>query len=371
MINKILLLLFLTMTSSLMADRSVSAWASVNRENHANKSMESLRITLIERAKLDAASKLFGDFIKSQTIIKNGSLIKDLILAKRGGIVHIKGNPIFSNGENLGELQVKINAYATDKDIRDMMVQRITLETQYSNEKMNAKELKRAAKDAFVIEAISQKKPSIKNASNAADRARKMALSVNIEKMEFDSKWMAYKMSGYVEYVPIFLRSEDTEVVKKPTSGKAYLSVAKRSGGMKKFTLAYDSKGIVFTKQSLQYIKTESKRSQVFMNLTATLVVPKNLKGDSISVKAMGRTAKSWRGSGSYKAYVAERQIEMGDSEVISKNADGNLKLKVTIICFKRNYDKAFPSIVKELRNLRYVVSDSDEEAKFVGLRAK
>jgi len=367
------ILTLLLLSTMLIANEIIEVTQSVDREDYADKSIENLQREAIQKAKLEAASQIFGDFIKSTTVIKDGSMIKDLITAKQGGIIHIKGDPLFSNGANLGELQVTINAYATQKDISDMQVRRIVLsDFKYSNKNLTLKQLKQAAKDAFLIEAISQKKPSITTQENALAQAKSFALSVNIQKMDFNEDWLAYKISGYVEYVPIFLRNDSA--LKKPKKPEATLSLMRMNGGMKKFKLFYDEKGLHFTKEALKYIKKESSRNQVFMNLTAKLMIPKKITDDAVEVKALSNTSKTLNGTAYYKSYINDLQIAKAETKYVDVEREGKsryVKLSVKIICYKGRYKKGFKSIVKELESLKYRVFDPQNESKSFALKTK
>ena len=69
-----------------------------------------------------------------------------------------------------------------------------------------SKDLKRAAEDAFILEALSKKKPSIKESHNKYKLARALATSFNIKDIKFDIDSSSYTMSGVVEYIPFFLK---------------------------------------------------------------------------------------------------------------------------------------------------------------------
>jgi len=187
----------------------VTKTVSVNHSDYPNTSIKKIKSILLNMAKLEAAGEIFGDFIQSETMVKNGALVSDLITAKRGGIVRVKGSPTYSNGKSIGDIQITITAYATPKDIHDMSAQKIYLKDfYYNNSNLKISELKKAAEDAFIVEALSKKKPSIKNYPNIAKEARKLTTSLVIEEANFDINTQSYKMSGYIEYVPIFLRQK-------------------------------------------------------------------------------------------------------------------------------------------------------------------
>ena len=203
---KISLLLTL-LIFNLYAQKSVTKTSFINQGNYANKSMKEIKTILLEKAMIDAGSEIFGDFIKSETDIENGKMIRNLIISKKNGIVHVEGKPIYANGKNFGDIQVTITAYATDEDIKSMSIQKIVIKDYvYTNEKIALKDIKRAAEDAFLVHAISTKKPSLKNNPNRVALARELSTSISIQKMVFDTSSSSYTMSGVVEFIPFFLR---------------------------------------------------------------------------------------------------------------------------------------------------------------------
>ena len=78
--------------------------------------IDDLKKELLSNAKREAVSELFGELIKSSTKIENFKLTEDKMMAASVGFVRVKGNPIYYHGENLGEVCVRIDAYAKDED---------------------------------------------------------------------------------------------------------------------------------------------------------------------------------------------------------------------------------------------------------------
>ena len=178
----------------------------INQSNYENSSMDEIKAILLKKAKEDAATEIFGDFVKSDTEIQNGKLLKDVITSEKNGIVHVKGTPKYANGKNFGDIQVTITAYATDEDIASMQAHKIILNDYvYTNPSMPLKDLKRAAEDAFLVEAIAKKKPEIKKSHNVQSLARKYAKAITIKNIHFDVKSVSYIISGEVDYIPYFL----------------------------------------------------------------------------------------------------------------------------------------------------------------------
>lgn len=202
--------MFICININLFAGMTVVKTVFVNQSNHADKSMDEIKRIVLEKAKIDAASEIFGDFIKSETSIENGKLIRNMIISEKNGIVHLKGTPIYANGKNFGDIQVTITAYVTDADLRNMSIQKILLHSYvFTNPNLPLKDLKRAAEDAFLVEALSKKRPSLKNNPNQKALARELSISVKIKKMLFNVDSCSYTMSGEVEYIPFFLKNKN------------------------------------------------------------------------------------------------------------------------------------------------------------------
>ncbi|RLA72564.1 MAG: hypothetical protein DRG24_02565 [Epsilonproteobacteria bacterium] len=198
----------LLLATPLSAEKVVIKTATVNRMLHADKSIDELKALAIQKAKYEAAKEIFGELLLSETVMANGKIIEEMVREKSGGVIHIRGEPQFANGKNLGDVQVTIEAYATDEDIKDTTPQPIVLNNfTYTNDDVPIKKLKALAEDAYIMEALATKKPSIRYASPEA--VRKQAVSIELTKMDFDIDTFTYTMSGKIEYIPAFLRHSD------------------------------------------------------------------------------------------------------------------------------------------------------------------
>ena len=224
--NFFILTAVLFLAVPLLADKTVIKTATVNRMLHADKSIEELKALAVEKAKYEAAKEIFGELLLSETVMANGKIIDELVREKSGGVIHIKGEPQFANGKNLGDIQVTIEAYATDEDIFDTTPQTIILNNfTYTNPDVPIKKLKSMAEDAYIIEALASKKPSIRYSSPAV--ARRQAVSIELTKMDFDIDTFTYTISGKIEYIPAFLRHSD--VIRKGTVAERFEKDAKTS----------------------------------------------------------------------------------------------------------------------------------------------
>ena len=62
----------------------------------ATLSSKEIKDILLEKVKIDAATEIYGDFIKSETDIENGKMIRNKIVSEKNGLVHIKGEPKYA-----------------------------------------------------------------------------------------------------------------------------------------------------------------------------------------------------------------------------------------------------------------------------------
>jgi len=79
---------------------------------------EEAKLYLLTSAKREAVGELFGEIIKGITQVKSGILKKDEIELVSAGLIRINDNPSFFQGDDFGELCVKIDAYVSDEDIQ-------------------------------------------------------------------------------------------------------------------------------------------------------------------------------------------------------------------------------------------------------------
>lgn len=113
------LLFMLVIISTLWADKIVTKTAFINASDAKGKSLVEVREALLQRAKRAAASEIFGDYINSSTVVNSGRLVSDEINSIVNGVIHIKGDPQYSNGKNFGDMQIKATMYATTQEMHE------------------------------------------------------------------------------------------------------------------------------------------------------------------------------------------------------------------------------------------------------------
>ncbi|MEA1918186.1 MAG: hypothetical protein U9N42_11750 [Campylobacterota bacterium] len=200
-----LLVILLALHVVLMATQTIKKSATISNSLHSNKSANELKQIALRKAKLEAAKEIYGEFLLSETVMLNGQIVDDIIRQKHGGVVHISGEPQYIMTSN--STTATINAYATKEELQEIAPHKIVMKDfYYSNPELPLKDLKQAAEDAFILEAISRKKPSVKDIKEA----RRLALEVEITKIDFNVKTLDYIVDGSVTYIPIFLRHSDS-----------------------------------------------------------------------------------------------------------------------------------------------------------------
>jgi hypothetical protein len=83
-----------------------------------NKNQSELKQIVLTKAKAEAIDEIYGSFMNTKTELVNGKLINDEIKQLASGLVRIKGDAKYFNGENLGEICTTITAYATESDLK-------------------------------------------------------------------------------------------------------------------------------------------------------------------------------------------------------------------------------------------------------------
>lgn len=113
------LLLGIFFLTSIFADKSVVKTVTINQMQYVNKTFLEVKEIALQEAKNAAAKEIYGEVVISETIMANGKILGDVVRGQSGGIVRIKGEPKFRNGENFGDIVVTVEAYATDEDIKN------------------------------------------------------------------------------------------------------------------------------------------------------------------------------------------------------------------------------------------------------------
>jgi len=106
------------------ADKTVVKTVTINQMFYPEKSFVQVKEIALQEAKSAAAKEIYGEFLTSETVMFNGKILDDVIREESSGIVRIKGEPKFRNGEKFGDIVVTIEAFATDEDLQNMAMQR-------------------------------------------------------------------------------------------------------------------------------------------------------------------------------------------------------------------------------------------------------
>ncbi|MBW6489455.1 hypothetical protein [Sulfurimonas sp.] len=113
------LLIGIFFLTSVLADKSVLKTVTINQMQYADKTFLQVKEIALQEAKNAAAKEIYGEVVISETVMANGKILDDVVREQSGGIVRIKGEPKFGNGENFGDIVVSIEAYATDEDLKN------------------------------------------------------------------------------------------------------------------------------------------------------------------------------------------------------------------------------------------------------------
>lgn len=131
---------FLTLA---LADKSVVKTVTINQMQYAQKTFLQAKEIALQEAKNAAAKEIYGEVVISETVTANGKILDDVVREQSGGIVRIKGEPKFRNGESFGDIEVTIEAYATDEDLQNRSVLKANTESEESGSNGAIKKIKR------------------------------------------------------------------------------------------------------------------------------------------------------------------------------------------------------------------------------------
>ena len=119
---------FLLLLSSAFAQETIQKKCCMSSTDYKG-SIEDLKKELLYNAKRGAVNEIFGEFITSFTKVEQFTLIEDKIRASSAGLIRIKGDPVYYQGKNLGEVCVKIDAYAKKEDFEKFKPKQLSKKT--------------------------------------------------------------------------------------------------------------------------------------------------------------------------------------------------------------------------------------------------
>lgn len=119
-----------------------------------HESLDSLKKELLLNVKRHAVSELFGELITSFTKVDSSILTEKKIQSASAGFVRVKGNPYFENSINIGDVCVKIDAYATEEDQQKLKSVKLVKKYCATEPDLTTKQLKIFAKNQAIISSL-------------------------------------------------------------------------------------------------------------------------------------------------------------------------------------------------------------------------
>ncbi|MBN1829525.1 MAG: discoidin domain-containing protein [Deltaproteobacteria bacterium] len=117
---------------------------------------DNLKKELLLHAQRLAVGELFGELISSFTKVENFTLTEDKLTSSSAGLVRVKGNPQYYNGENFGEVCVEIEAYVTDEDREKFKPVKMTKKFCGSDKNLTTRDVMIYTKETAIVEALLQ-----------------------------------------------------------------------------------------------------------------------------------------------------------------------------------------------------------------------
>ena len=252
------LLLFI-LPSTILAQETIQKTYCMSAIGYTS-TIDDLKRELLNNAKREAVSELFGELIKSFTKIENFKLTKDKMMAASAGFVRIKGDPTYSQGKNLGELCVKIDAYAKDEDFEKFKPKILTKKSCIAEG--DIKTIKKRAEEQSKLEALIDYNQVLKK--YPSEQILPLLHEVSFSESGFISNTLVYctKVKGIIYPIEIAALTEMTSATSlavKPTTEKPDESSNPTSTTTK---LPKQSETSAFVKD-LQNIQSSSESLQV------------------------------------------------------------------------------------------------------------
>ena len=196
------ILLFLFVVAALFgADKKAVTTKQVCAviSDYPGKTVAQFKKILLNKAKQEALTELYGQLLYTKEDLKNGKLVSEEVRNRAIGAVRIEGTPNFFNGKGFGELCAKITAYATKKDLQMYSPKKVILKHFcYTNPDVPIKQIKEEAKYAAFKELASQYDPKIKSGKVAANCIHQFKLS----NPTFDFEKMSYCFDATATILP-------------------------------------------------------------------------------------------------------------------------------------------------------------------------
>lgn len=123
------------------------------------KNEKTIKEDLLIAAKRSAVEELFGTSLKSFSKTEKSSLTIDQIETSTAGFVRIKGNPDYKNGQNMGEICIKIDIYNSEEDKEKILPKNISKKVCLSEG--DVKSIIKTTEKKAKIEAVKDFDPSL------------------------------------------------------------------------------------------------------------------------------------------------------------------------------------------------------------------
>jgi len=125
--------------------------------------MQKAKDDVLLKAKRAATSEIFGEYIKSNVKVENSILTSDTIISSSIGFIRVQGSPFYYQGKNLGDICVKIKAFAKKEDFNKFLPKSIAKKTCIAEG--DIKTIKKRAKEQAIIDALTDYNHSLSKLS--------------------------------------------------------------------------------------------------------------------------------------------------------------------------------------------------------------
>ncbi len=162
-------------------------------------SLDDLREDLLQEAKLQAVGTLYGEEIRSVTVVTNFVATEDQIKSTAIGKVRLLNNPEYHSSEaNLGDVCISVVVYTTPADRQIFAPKRIEGRKCNFTDRISAERIKEASEQGAEIDALHRYNTRLRDVSEE----RLLKLLQNVE----------YSENGYVQDTPTYCVTLTAEV---------------------------------------------------------------------------------------------------------------------------------------------------------------
>lgn len=185
------------------------------------KAMTELQAAIETKAKQLAVSELFGEVITALTTVEDFEVTGDTISSYMAGVVRVRSVEFF-NGQNLGEVCVRVTVFITDSDRAQFEPVLITGRTCLADTSLSVAALRQRTRQAVLVQALVEYEPDLADVDQ--NRLLRMVQQITYGESDFLPGTETYCAAVEAYVLPV----EITSLLAQDTSAPILPSTATR-----------------------------------------------------------------------------------------------------------------------------------------------